>query len=71
MILLFQIEISPIGIFAPNRLEWVLVEQGCNSQGYCTVPVYATLGLEAVHHIVTQTELTTVSGSDITCLFRF
>jgi long-chain acyl-CoA synthetase len=49
-----------VGLFSQNRAEWVLAEQGCNSVAVTTVPLYDTLGHEAVRYIVAHTGLTTV-----------
>jgi hypothetical protein len=49
-----------VGLFSQNRAEWVLAEQGCNSIAVTTVPLYDTLGHEAVRYIVAHTGLTTV-----------
>ena len=46
-----------VGIFARNCVEWTLTEQACNAYTYVTVPLYDTLGEEAVTHILTQCEL--------------
>lgn len=46
-----------IGIFAKNRLEWCLTEQACNAYTYVTVPLYDTLGDEAISFILMQSEL--------------
>jgi acyl-CoA synthetase (AMP-forming)/AMP-acid ligase II len=51
---------SMVGLFSQNRQEWVLAEQGCNSIAVTTVPLYDTLGHEAVRYIVAHTGLTTV-----------
>ena len=49
-----------VGLFSQNRAEWVLAEQGCNSVAVTTVPLYDTLGHEAVRYIVAHTGLPTV-----------
>jgi len=46
-----------IGIYSINCIEWVLVEQACNASTLVTVPLYDTLGVESIVHIVTQTEM--------------
>lgn len=46
-----------IGIFARNRLEWCLTEQACNAYTYVTVPLYDTLGDEAISFILMQSEI--------------
>jgi long-subunit acyl-CoA synthetase (AMP-forming) len=37
-----------VGIFSRNRAEWVIGQQACYSYGYTVVPLYSTLGTEAV-----------------------
>lgn len=53
-------QLSMIGLFSKNRYEWVIAEQACNSQGIVTVPLYDTLGADAVSYILGQTGMTTV-----------
>jgi long-chain acyl-CoA synthetase len=49
-----------IGLFSQNCADWVLAEQGANSQSITTVPLYDTLGHDAVEYIIKHTGLTTV-----------
>jgi long-chain acyl-CoA synthetase len=56
-------EKANIGLYSVNRVEWVLAEQGCFSQNYVTVPLYDTLGTEAIQYIVNQTEQQIVFAS--------
>jgi long-chain acyl-CoA synthetase len=51
---------SMIGLFSQNCADWVLAEQGANGQSIATVPLYDTLGHDAVEFIVKHTDLTTV-----------
>ncbi|KFM80190.1 Long-chain-fatty-acid--CoA ligase 1, partial [Stegodyphus mimosarum] len=46
-----------IGIYAQNRLEWVVTEYGCYNQSVVTVPLYDTLGLNACAFIIKQAEI--------------
>jgi len=48
---------SFIGIFARNRPEWVITEQACNMFSLVVVPLYDTLGLDAMSFILEQTGL--------------
>uniref|UniRef100_A0A4W3J6G6 Long-chain-fatty-acid--CoA ligase n=1 Tax=Callorhinchus milii TaxID=7868 RepID=A0A4W3J6G6_CALMI len=43
-----------IGIFAQNRPEWVIVEQACYAYSMVVVPLYDTLGSEAISFILKQ-----------------
>ncbi|TMW67698.1 hypothetical protein Poli38472_011318 [Pythium oligandrum] len=49
-----------VGIFSKNRLEWCVSAHACDRMAYVLVPLYDTLGPEAVPYIVNQTELTTL-----------
>ncbi|XP_054576115.1 long-chain-fatty-acid--CoA ligase 1 isoform X4 [Eptesicus fuscus] len=49
-----------IGIFAQNRPEWVIIEQGCFAYSMVVVPLYDTLGTEAITYIVNKAELSLV-----------
>ena len=53
-----------IGIASRNCPEWVIVEQACNAYSQVLVPLYDTLGLEAIEHIITQanTEVVVLSA---------
>jgi len=52
-----------VGIYAINRPEWVLTDYGCCAYGLVSVPLYDTLGLEAINHILDQTEMTVIVTS--------
>eukprot|EP01126_Amoeba_proteus_P025835 TRINITY_DN2567_c0_g1_i3.p1 TRINITY_DN2567_c0_g1~~TRINITY_DN2567_c0_g1_i3.p1 ORF type:complete len:649 (+),score=133.27 TRINITY_DN2567_c0_g1_i3:84-2030(+) len=49
-----------IGIFSVNRIEWAFTEQACNAYSFILVPLYETLGPDAVVFIINQAELATV-----------
>eukprot|EP01012_Entosiphon_sulcatum_P031550 TRINITY_DN39_c0_g1_i6.p1 TRINITY_DN39_c0_g1~~TRINITY_DN39_c0_g1_i6.p1 ORF type:complete len:693 (-),score=171.64 TRINITY_DN39_c0_g1_i6:680-2758(-) len=49
-----------LGIYAKNRVEWVIAEQASNAYGGVIVPLYDTLGPETIAYIVNQCELSTV-----------
>ena len=53
-----------IGIASRNCAEWVIVEQACNAYSQVLVPLYDTLGPEAIEHIITQanTEVVVLSA---------
>ncbi|RKP27272.1 hypothetical protein SYNPS1DRAFT_12943 [Syncephalis pseudoplumigaleata] len=46
-----------IGLFSINRPEWIIGEQACFRQNYITVPLYDTLGNDAIQYIIGQTEI--------------
>ncbi|KAF3323763.1 long chain acyl-CoA synthetase 2 [Carex littledalei] len=45
------------GIYGPNCPEWVMAMEACNSQGICYVPLYDTLGANAVEFIINHAEM--------------
>lgn len=44
-----------IGIFSINRPEWVLTEHACYQRNLTVVPLYDTLGADAIQHIIHET----------------
>jgi long-chain acyl-CoA synthetase len=55
---------SFIGIYAKNRPEWVLTEVASNAFSFVNVPLYETLGVEAISFILVQTQLRIVVCDD-------
>ncbi|KFV82204.1 Long-chain-fatty-acid--CoA ligase 1 [Struthio camelus australis] len=53
-------QVQYIGIFAQNRPEWVIIEQGCYAFSMVVVPLYDTLGTEAITYIVNKADLSLV-----------
>ncbi|XP_004428141.1 PREDICTED: long-chain-fatty-acid--CoA ligase 5 isoform X1 [Ceratotherium simum simum] len=49
-----------IGIFAQNRPEWIISELACYTYSMVAVPLYDTLGAEAIIYIVNKADITTV-----------
>uniref|UniRef100_A0A3P9BHY0 Arachidonate--CoA ligase n=1 Tax=Maylandia zebra TaxID=106582 RepID=A0A3P9BHY0_9CICH len=49
-----------VGIFAQNRPEWVIGELACYTYSVVVVPLYDTLGPEALVFIIDRAELSTV-----------
>ncbi|XP_028652418.1 long-chain-fatty-acid--CoA ligase 1 [Erpetoichthys calabaricus] len=49
-----------IGVFAQNRPEWVIAEMACYTYSMAVVPLYDTLGQEAIVHILNIAEISTV-----------
>ncbi|KAJ3259675.1 hypothetical protein HK103_001936 [Boothiomyces macroporosus] len=54
---------AKIGIFSINRIEWILIEQACYMYSYINVPLYDTLGDEAVNHIIGLCEIPIVAAT--------
>ncbi|XP_077974330.1 long-chain-fatty-acid--CoA ligase 1-like isoform X2 [Styela clava] len=46
-----------IGIFSQNRVEWTVTEQACNCYSMVIVPLYDTLGPQAMRYIVHKCDL--------------
>ncbi|KAG7389581.1 Long chain acyl-CoA synthetase 7 peroxisomal [Phytophthora boehmeriae] len=46
-----------VGIFAQNQLKWSLLNHACDRMSYILVPLYDTLGPDAVPFVINHTEL--------------
>lgn len=55
-----------IGIYAKNRVEWLITDMACSLFGLTSVPLYDTLGLENLSYCLKQTEMTTLFLSEAT-----
>ncbi|KAM8843443.1 long-chain-fatty-acid--CoA ligase 1a isoform 1-T1 [Synchiropus picturatus] len=49
-----------IGIFSQNRPEWTICELACYTYSLVAVPLYDTLGDEAIAYIINKAQITTV-----------
>ncbi|XP_067838689.1 long-chain-fatty-acid--CoA ligase 1a isoform X2 [Heptranchias perlo] len=49
-----------IGVFAQNRPEWVIIEQACYAYSMVVVPLYETLGAEAISYILNKADIQVV-----------
>ncbi|CAL8342755.1 unnamed protein product [Lota lota] len=49
-----------VGIFAQNRPEWIISELACYTYSMAVVPLYETLGVEAMVHILNLAEISLV-----------
>ncbi|XP_077000644.1 long-chain-fatty-acid--CoA ligase 1 isoform X4 [Tamandua tetradactyla] len=49
-----------VGIFSQNRPEWVIIEQGCFAYSMVIVPLYDTLGEDAITYIVNKAKLSVI-----------
>uniref|UniRef100_A0A1D1YXD9 Long-chain-fatty-acid--CoA ligase n=1 Tax=Anthurium amnicola TaxID=1678845 RepID=A0A1D1YXD9_9ARAE len=64
------------GIYGFNCPEWVIAMQACNSHGICYVPLYDTLGANAIEFIINHAEVSIAFvqenkiSSMLTCLPR-
>ena len=56
-----------LGVFSKNCLEWFVCEQACNAYNFTLVPLYDSLGEDALLHILEQAQLVTVACS-LECL---
>ncbi|KAJ3675659.1 hypothetical protein LUZ60_004701 [Juncus effusus] len=45
------------GIYGSNCPEWVMAMEACNSQGICYVPLYDTLGANAIEFIISHADM--------------
>jgi len=48
---------EPMGIYSINRIEWVVSDYAANFNSIITVPLYDTLGLQALQYIINQVEM--------------
>lgn len=46
-----------VGIYARNRPEWIITEVACNAYSFINVPLYDTLGADAIDFILKQSKL--------------
>ena len=53
-----------VGITSVNCEQWICTDLATNLLGLTSVPLYETLGSQAMSLILQQTEITTVFGSD-------
>lgn len=51
---------SHIGIFSQNRPEWTISELACYTYSLVSVPLYDTLGTEAIAYIIDQASISTI-----------
>ncbi|XP_064191093.1 long-chain-fatty-acid--CoA ligase 1a isoform X2 [Anguilla rostrata] len=49
-----------IGVFAQNRPEWTVAELACYTYSLVCVPLYDTLGTEAINYIIDKAAIATV-----------
>ncbi|XP_051784397.1 long-chain-fatty-acid--CoA ligase 1a isoform X1 [Erpetoichthys calabaricus] len=49
-----------IGIFAQNRPEWTIAELACYTYSMVSVPLYDTLGTEAISYIIEKASISTI-----------
>lgn len=52
--------LKTIAIFSKNRLEWVLTDIGCWMSSVTAIPLYETLGEEAIDYMAEQTQFSTI-----------
>ncbi|TNN08113.1 Long-chain-fatty-acid--CoA ligase 1 isoform 2 [Schistosoma japonicum] len=46
-----------VGIYGINSPEWIIMQHACAAYGYTVVPLYATLGDDAMQHVLSQTNM--------------
>ncbi len=54
---------AKVGLYSINRPEWALAEYASYYNSFVTVPLYDTLGEEAILHICNQTEMAIIVAS--------
>jgi long-chain acyl-CoA synthetase len=53
-----------IGIYSANRYEWDVAQLANNTYSFVTVPLYDTLGVESIAHIVSVTDMRVIFCDD-------
>ncbi|XP_051129870.1 long chain acyl-CoA synthetase 6, peroxisomal-like isoform X2 [Andrographis paniculata] len=51
---------SCVGLYFINRPEWVIIDHACSAYSFVSVPLYDTLGPEAVKYIANHASITTI-----------
>ncbi|KAJ7515816.1 hypothetical protein O6H91_22G028900 [Diphasiastrum complanatum] len=51
---------ASIGLYLINRAEWMVAEHACSSYSYVSVPLYDTLGPDAVKYIINHAEIVAI-----------
>ncbi|BDA49779.1 Long chain acyl-CoA synthetase 4 [Coccomyxa sp. Obi] len=54
-----------VGVYGINSPEWMMAMQACNRQTAYCVPLYDTLGADAVEYIINHAEVTIVCASSL------
>ena len=52
-----------LGIFAKNRVEWILTDLACICQGIASVPLYAMLQTDSIESIILETSMKVIACS--------
>ncbi|KAG0046005.1 hypothetical protein BGZ83_008805 [Gryganskiella cystojenkinii] len=58
-----QLNRWPLGIWSQNRPEWFVSEMSCNYYNLISVPLYDTLGPDAVEYVINHADVRVVSCS--------
>jgi len=56
-------DLKLFGIFSKNSVEYVLLDMAASLFGFTSVPIYDTLGQQAVNYILDQTNVSTIFSS--------
>jgi long-chain acyl-CoA synthetase len=59
-----KFSIKFVGVYSKNREEYAVLDLSSAIFGYVTVPLYDTLGTEAISYILNQTNLETLFLSE-------
>ncbi|RWR93760.1 AMP-dependent synthetase/ligase [Cinnamomum micranthum f. kanehirae] len=59
-------QVACIGIYFINRPEWVIVDHACSAYSYISVPLYDTLGPDAVKYVVNHASVETIFCTSLT-----
>jgi long-chain acyl-CoA synthetase len=64
---------AKIGIFSMNSPEWIITQEACNAYSLILVPLYDSLGEDAVKFILhhAEVQITVCSQEKLLCLLKF
>lgn len=67
-----DLNLKLFGIFSKNCVEYLLIDMSAALFGFTSVPIYDTLGQQAVHYILDQTNMSTlfVSQANVEVLLK-
>ena len=57
---------SMVGVFLPNRAEWILITMALHRIGLVPVPLYATLGFSSINYVLDLTDIKLIFTSSET-----
>ena len=53
-----NLTLKPIAIYSKNSRQWIIANAACSLYGLCNIPLYDTLGQDAMNYILEETKVT-------------